>query len=124
MSTALVTVLAVGTGVVVIIVAIAVVLVVLLVTLSMRDRRKRDAQARRDLDEAHERAGARSGIAISPRSRPSREPIQTSSLAQPLVHGPSRRSARSWCKARISTSLERSRLPRGTGRSTIRQNIR
>ncbi len=57
MSTALVTVLAVGTGVVVIVVAIAVVLVVLLVTISMRDRQKRDAQARRDLDEAHERAG-------------------------------------------------------------------
>jgi hypothetical protein len=57
LSTALVTVLAVGTGVVVIIVAIAVVLVVLLVTLSMRDRQKRDAQARHDLDEAHERAG-------------------------------------------------------------------
>ena len=55
------TVLAVGTGVVVIVVAIAVVLVVLLVTLSMRGRQKRQEKRhdanRRDLDEAHERAG-------------------------------------------------------------------
>ena len=83
MSTGLVTVFAVDTGVVVIVVAIAVVLVVLLVTLSMRARQKRAAEARRDLGEAHERAGARSGISISPRTRPSRERIQTSSPAQP-----------------------------------------
>jgi hypothetical protein len=51
------TVLAVDTGVVVIVVAIAVVLVVLLVTFSMRSRQKRAAEARRDLGEAHERAG-------------------------------------------------------------------
>ena len=57
MSSALVTMLAVSTGVVVIVVAVAVVLVVLLVTVSMRDRQKRDAEARHDLDEAHERAG-------------------------------------------------------------------
>jgi uncharacterized membrane protein len=56
-SAALVTVLAVGTGVVVIVVAIAVVLVVLMVTMSLRDRRKRAAEARHDLDRAHERAG-------------------------------------------------------------------
>jgi uncharacterized membrane protein len=60
MSTAFV-VLAVGTGVVVIVVALAVVLVVLLVTLSMRGRQMRGAQrrgeARRDVDEAGERAG-------------------------------------------------------------------
>ena len=60
MSNALV-VLAVGTGVVVIVVAVAVVLVVLFVTVSMRGRQKRRLQqrgeARRDLDEAHERAG-------------------------------------------------------------------
>ena len=52
--------LAVGTGVVVIVVAIAVVLVVLLVTSSMRGRQKRGEKrdaTRRDLDEAHERAG-------------------------------------------------------------------
>jgi uncharacterized membrane protein len=52
---------AVGTGVVVIVVAIAVVLIVLFVTLSMRGRQRRGAklrdQTRRDLDEAHERAG-------------------------------------------------------------------
>jgi ABC-type spermidine/putrescine transport system permease subunit I len=57
LSTALTTVLAVDTGVVVIVVAIAVVLVVLMVTLSMRARQKRAAEARRDLGEAHERAG-------------------------------------------------------------------
>ena len=57
MSIALIAVLAVETGVVVIVVAIAVVLVVLLVTLSMRARQKRAAEARRDLGEAHERAG-------------------------------------------------------------------
>ena len=57
MSIALGVVLAVGAGVVVIVVAVAVVLVVLLVTLSMRDRQKRDAEARHDLDRAHERAG-------------------------------------------------------------------
>jgi hypothetical protein len=60
MSTAF-NVLAVSTGVVVIAVAGAVVLVVLFVTLSMRGRQKRDAQrrgeARRDVDEARERAG-------------------------------------------------------------------
>ena len=60
MSTALV-VLAVGTGVVVIVVAVAVVLVVLFVTVSMRGGRKRGAQqrgeARRDVEEARERAG-------------------------------------------------------------------
>jgi uncharacterized membrane protein len=53
-------VFAVGTGVVVIVVAVAVVLVVLLVTVSMRGRQKRGAQrrgeARRDLDQAQERA--------------------------------------------------------------------
>jgi uncharacterized membrane protein len=47
-------VLAVGKGVVVIVVAV--VLVALLVTWSIRDRQKRHAEARRDLDEAHERA--------------------------------------------------------------------
>ena len=51
---------AVGTGVVVIVVAVAVVLVVLLVTVSMRGRQMRGAQrrgeARRDLDQANERA--------------------------------------------------------------------
>ncbi len=60
MTTALV-VLAVDTGVVVIVVAVAVVLVVLFVTVSMRGRQRRRLQqhgeARRDLDEAHERAG-------------------------------------------------------------------
>jgi uncharacterized MAPEG superfamily protein len=60
MSTAPV-VLAVGTGVVVIVVAVAIVLVVLFVTVSMRGRQRRGLQqrrgARRDLDEAHERAG-------------------------------------------------------------------
>jgi hypothetical protein len=54
-------VLAVGTGVVVIVVAVAVVLVVLFVTVSMRGRQMRGAQrrgeARRDVDEARERAG-------------------------------------------------------------------
>lgn len=59
MSTALV-VLAVSTGVVVIVVAVAVVLVVLFVTMSMRGRELRGAQrrgeARRDVDEAQERA--------------------------------------------------------------------
>jgi hypothetical protein len=54
-------VLAVGTGVVVIVVAVAIVLVVLLVTGSMRGRQQRDAlrrgEARRDVDEARERAG-------------------------------------------------------------------
>jgi hypothetical protein len=54
-------VLAVSTGVVVIAVAVAVVLVVLFVTASMRGRQRRGAQqrgeARRDLDEARERAG-------------------------------------------------------------------
>jgi hypothetical protein len=60
MSTAFL-VLAVSTGAVVIVVAVAVVLVVLLVTVSMRGRQRRDAQrrgeARRDVDEARERAG-------------------------------------------------------------------
>ena len=60
MSTALV-VLAVGTGVVVIVVAVAVVLVVLFVTVSMRGGQQRGAQqrgeARRDVEEARERAG-------------------------------------------------------------------
>ena len=51
------TVLAVDTGVVVIVVAIAVVLVVLLVTFSMRSRQKSSAEGRRDLGDAHERAG-------------------------------------------------------------------
>jgi hypothetical protein len=46
--------LAVGTGEVIIVIAIAVVLVVLFVTLSLRQRR--NAKARRDLVEAHERA--------------------------------------------------------------------
>jgi hypothetical protein len=54
-------VLAVSTGVVVIAVAAALVLVVLFVTLSMRGRQKRGAvrrgEARRDIDEARERAG-------------------------------------------------------------------
>jgi uncharacterized membrane protein len=54
-------VLAVGTGVVVIVVAIAVVLIVLLVTVSMRGGQQRGAQqrseARRDVEEARERAG-------------------------------------------------------------------
>ena len=54
-------VLAVSTGVVVIAVAVAVVLVVLFVTVSMRGRQRRGAQqrgeARRDVDEARERAG-------------------------------------------------------------------
>ncbi len=54
-------VLAVSTGAVVIVVAVAVVLVVLFVTVSMRGRQRRGLQqrgeARRDLDEAHERAG-------------------------------------------------------------------
>ena len=53
-------VFAVSTGVVVIAVAAAVVLVVLFVTLSMRGRQKRGARrsddARRDADEARERA--------------------------------------------------------------------
>jgi uncharacterized membrane protein len=52
--------LAVGTGVVVIVVAAAVVAVVLIVALSMRGRQTRGAQlrsdARRDLEQAHERA--------------------------------------------------------------------
>jgi flagellar biosynthesis/type III secretory pathway M-ring protein FliF/YscJ len=52
---------AVGTGVVVIVVAIAVVLIVLLVTVSMRGRQRRGAelrdQTRRELGEAHVRAG-------------------------------------------------------------------
>jgi uncharacterized membrane protein len=51
---------AVSTGVVVIVVAAAVVLVVLIVAVSMRGRQKRGAQrrgeARRDLDDARERA--------------------------------------------------------------------
>jgi hypothetical protein len=46
--------LAIGTGEVVIVVAIAVVLLVLIVTLSLRQRR--NATARVDLIEAHERA--------------------------------------------------------------------
>jgi hypothetical protein len=54
-------VFAVGTGVVVIVVAIAVVLVVLFVTVAMRGGQKRGAQqrgeARRDVEEARERAG-------------------------------------------------------------------
>jgi uncharacterized membrane protein len=54
-------VFAVGTGVVVIVVAIAVVLIVLLVTVSMRGGQQRGAQqrgeARRDVEEARERAG-------------------------------------------------------------------
>jgi uncharacterized membrane protein len=54
-------VFAVSTGVVVIVVAVAVVLVVLFVTVSMRGRQQRDAQrrgeARRDADDARERAG-------------------------------------------------------------------
>jgi uncharacterized membrane protein YqiK len=53
-------VLAVSTGAVVIAVAVAVVLVVLFVTVSMRGRQKRAAErrgeARRDVDEARERA--------------------------------------------------------------------
>jgi hypothetical protein len=53
-------VLAVSTGIVVIVVAVAVVLVVLFVTVSMRGRQQRGAQwrgeARRDVDEARERA--------------------------------------------------------------------
>ena len=53
-------VLAVGTGVVVIVVAVAIVVVVLAVTASMRGREKRGAQrrgeARRDVDEAQDRA--------------------------------------------------------------------
>jgi Ni/Co efflux regulator RcnB len=52
--------LAVGTGVVVIVVAAAVVAVVLIVALSMRGRQTRGAhrqsEARRDLDQARERA--------------------------------------------------------------------
>ena len=52
--------LAVGTGVVVIVVAAAVVAVVLIVALSMRGRQTRGAQrlsdARRDLEQARERA--------------------------------------------------------------------
>jgi len=52
---------AVGTGVVVIAVAVAVVLLALIIALSLRGRQKRGAtqraQARTDLDEAHERAG-------------------------------------------------------------------
>jgi predicted Holliday junction resolvase-like endonuclease len=52
-----VTLLAVDTGVVVIVVAVAVVLVVLIVALSLRGRQVRVASRRRDLDEAHERAG-------------------------------------------------------------------
>jgi hypothetical protein len=52
--------LAVSTGVVVIAVAVALVLVVLFVTLSMRGRQRRGAarrgEARRDIDEARERA--------------------------------------------------------------------
>ena len=60
MSTTLV-LLAVTTGVVVIVVAVAVVLVVLFVTVSMRGRQMRGAQqrgeARRDVEEARERAG-------------------------------------------------------------------
>jgi hypothetical protein len=58
MSTALV-VFAVGAGVVVIVVAAAVVLVVLIVAVSMRGRQQRGAlrrgEARRDVDDAHER---------------------------------------------------------------------
>jgi uncharacterized membrane protein len=58
-------VLAVSTGVVVIVVAAAVVLVVLIVAVSMRGRQKRGAQrrgeARRDADEARERAGRPDG---------------------------------------------------------------
>jgi uncharacterized membrane protein len=54
-------VFAVSTGIVVIVVAVAVVLVVLFVTVSMRGRQQRDAQrrgeARRDADDARERAG-------------------------------------------------------------------
>jgi F0F1-type ATP synthase membrane subunit b/b' len=60
LTSAPVTVLAVGTGVVVIVVAIAVVLLALMLTASMRGRRKRGAQqhdeARRDLTQAQERA--------------------------------------------------------------------
>lgn len=60
MSAALVNVLAVQTGVVVIVVAVAVVLLVLIVSLSLRGRQVRVAklsnEARRDLNEAHERA--------------------------------------------------------------------
>ena len=61
MNAALAAVLAVSTGVVVIAVAIAVVLLALIIALSLRGRQKRNAtqsdHARRDLDEAHERAG-------------------------------------------------------------------
>jgi hypothetical protein len=60
LSSALVTVFAVGTGVVVIVVAIAAVILVVTVTASMRGRQKRRAQrtdaTRRDLGEANERA--------------------------------------------------------------------
>ena len=60
MSSAFVVFAAVSTGVVVIAVAVAIVLVVLFVTLSMRGRQKRGARriddARRDADEARERA--------------------------------------------------------------------
>jgi uncharacterized membrane protein len=55
--------LAVGTGVVVIVVAAAVVAVVLIVALSIRGRQTRGAQrrseARRDLEDARERAAER-----------------------------------------------------------------
>jgi hypothetical protein len=60
LTSAPVTVLAVGTGVVVIVVAIAVVLLALMLTASIRGREKRGAQrhdeVRRDLGEAQERA--------------------------------------------------------------------
>jgi hypothetical protein len=53
--------LAVSTSVVVIVIAVAIVLVVLFVTLSMRGRQRRGAErrgeARREVDEARERAG-------------------------------------------------------------------
>jgi uncharacterized membrane protein len=62
-------VLAVSTGVVVIVVAAAVVLVVLIVAVSMRGRQKRGAQrrgeARRDADEARERAGRPDGDRVA-----------------------------------------------------------
>jgi hypothetical protein len=79
LSTTLITVLAVDTGLVVIVVAIAVVLVVLLVTLSMRAHRKSAAEGRRDLGEAHERAGRaeREGdVTQNPAAPPRTDPDQ------------------------------------------------
>jgi uncharacterized membrane protein len=63
-------VFAVSVGVVVIVVAVAVVLVVLFVTASMRGRQQRDAQrrgeARRDVDEARDRAAREGGEDLGP----------------------------------------------------------